>query len=80
MTILSTITDWLKEQWQLLTLKHLIYLMVFSIILSYVTEYLLKFKQIRWIYYTAFVILMIKLVEGDHPISAAETVYKFILI
>ncbi len=80
MTILSAITDWLKEQWRLLTLRHLIYLMIFSIILSYITEYLLKFKQTKWIYYTAFVLLMIKLVEGGHPVSAAETVYKFILI
>ena len=45
----SIITRWLKEQWQELTLTHLLYLTVFSVILSYVTEYVLKFKQIRWL-------------------------------
>jgi hypothetical protein len=80
MTIFSSITDWLKEQWQLLTLRHLIYLMIFSIILSYVTEYLLKFKQIRWIYYTVSILLLIKLFEGGHPIGGIESIYKLILI
>lgn len=76
----SKITDWLKEQWQELTFEHLLYLMAFSFILSYVTEYLLKFKQFRILYYTLAVLLLIKLFEGGHPIGGVETVYKLVLI
>jgi hypothetical protein len=76
----SKITDWLKEQWQELTFEHILYLMAFSFILSYVTEYLLKFKQFRILYYTLAVLLLIKLFEGGHPIGGVETVYKLVLI
>jgi hypothetical protein len=74
------ITNWLKEQWKQLTLVHIIYLIAFSFVLTHITEYLLKYKAIRWFYYSTFVILLIKLVEGGHPVGAVETVYKMILI
>lgn len=74
------ITGWLWEQWQSLTFEHILYLMAFSFILSYVTEYLLKFKQFRILYYTLAVLLLIKLFEGGHPIGGVETVYKLALI
>ncbi len=80
MEIFTTIINWLKEQWRMLTFEHIIYLMAFSFVLSYVTEYLLKFKQIRWLYYTVSILLLIKLFEGGHPIGGIESVYKLILI
>lgn len=76
----SDITGWLKEQWQMLTFEHLIYLIIFSFILSYITEYLLKFKQFRFLYYALTILLLIKLFEGGHPIGGVETVYKLALI
>ncbi len=74
------ITEWLKEQWQMLTFEHIIYLMAFSFVLSYITEYILKFKQMRWLYYGVSIVLLIKLFEGGHPIGGVETVYKLALI
>ncbi len=76
----SDITGWLKEQWQMLTFEHIIYLMAFSFVLSYITEYLLKFKQFRFLYYALTILLLIKLFEGGHPIGGVETVYKLALI
>ena len=76
----SKIIDWLKEQWRELTFEHLLYLMAFSFILSYITEYLLKFKKFRFLYYTITILLLIKLFEGGHPIGGVETVYKLALI
>jgi len=76
----SIIVNWLKEQWQQLTVEHLLYLMAFSFVLSYVTEYILKFKQIRILYYAVSILLLIKLFEGGHPIGGVETVYKLALI
>ncbi len=74
------VVNWLKEQWRELTFEHLLYLLAFSFVLSYVTEYLLKFKQIRWLYYSISILLLIKLFEGGHPIGGVESVYKLILI
>jgi hypothetical protein len=74
------VINWLKDQWRQLTFEHLIYLLAFSFVLSYVTEYILKFKQLRWIYYTVSVLLLIKLFEGGHPIGGIESAYKLILI
>ena len=76
----NSITGWLKEQWQQLTFEHILYLMAFSFVLSYVTEYLLKFKQFRILYYTFAILLLFKLFEGGHPIGGVETVYKLALI
>jgi hypothetical protein len=80
MDILHKSKDFVKEQWEGLTYRHIIYLIVFSIIVSYVTEYILKVKQIRWLYYGLFVILMIFLVRGEHPVAATETVLKLAII
>lgn len=76
----NKITGWLKEQWQMLTFEHLLYLMAFSFVLSYITEYVLKFKQFRIIYYAISILLLLKLFEGGHPIGGVETVYKLVLI
>jgi hypothetical protein len=76
----SELIDWLKEQWHKLTFEHLIYLLVFSFLLSYITKYVLKIKQIRWLYYSISILLLIKLFEGGHPIGGFETVYKLALI
>lgn len=73
-------TGWLNEQWQLLTFEHILYLLAFSFVLSYITEYVLKFKQLRLIYYTLCLILLFKLFEGGHKVSGVESVYKLILI
>jgi hypothetical protein len=80
MEIFTTIINWLKEQWRMLTFEHIIYLMAFSFVLSYVTEYVLKFKKIRWLYYAVSILLLFKLFEGGHPIGGIESVYKLILI
>ncbi len=76
----NTIIGWLMEQWYALTFEHILYLILFSFILSYITEYLLKIKQIRWLYYIIFSVLLIRLIQGGHTISAGETVYKLLLI
>ncbi len=74
------VINWLKDQWRQLTFEHVLYLLIFSFVLSYITEYILKFKQIRWLYYTISILLLIKLFEGGHPIGGVESVYKLILI
>ncbi len=74
------VVNWLKDQWQQLTFEHLLYLMAFSFVLSYITEYILKFKQLRILYYTISILLLIKLFEGGHPIGGVESAYKLILI
>jgi hypothetical protein len=76
----NLIIQWLKEQWYSLTFEHVLYLLLFSFVLSYITEYILKYKQIRWLYYTVSVLLLVKLFEGGHPIGGVETVYKLALI
>lgn len=74
------ITSWLREQWCSLTFEHVLYLLAFSFVLSYITEYVLKFKQVRWLYYGVSIVLLIKLFEGGHPVGGVESAYKLILI
>jgi hypothetical protein len=80
MYVLDKGKEFVKEQWDSLTYKHIIYLIVFSIGLSYITEYILKVKQIRWLYYGLFIWLVVLLIRGEHPIAAGETVLKLAII
>ena len=80
MYVLNKGKEFVKEQWDSLTYRHIIYLIVFSIGLSYITEYILKVKQIRWLYYGLFIWLMVLLIRGEHPIAAGETVLKLAII
>ena len=72
--------SWIKEQWQMLTFEHLIYSLLFTFILSYITEYFLKFKRFKFLYYSLVILLLIKLFEGGRLIDGVETIYKLALI
>ena len=74
----SELVVWLNEKWQNITFEHILYLILFSFILSYITEYILKFKEFRILYYTILIVLLIRLIEGGHTLSAAETAYILI--
>lgn len=79
-TILSKIKEFITAQWEKLTVAHIIYLIVFAIVLSYITEYILKIRYMKWLYYTVVIILISRLLRSDHPIGAAESAYKLILL
>jgi hypothetical protein len=59
----SELVVWLNEKWQNITFEHILYLILFSFILSYITEYILKFKEFRILYYTILIVLLIRLIE-----------------
>ena len=72
--------EFITAQWDKMTITHIIYLIVFASVLSYITEYILKIKYIKWLYYIVVVVLLVKLVRGDHPIAATESAYKLLLL
>lgn len=74
------IIRWLKKQWRMLTFEHLIYLLLISFILSYITEYLLKYKLLKWIYIGTITVIIITLYNQGNDREAVETVYKLALI
>ena len=74
----SELVVWLNEKWQNITFEHILYLILFSFILSYITEYILKFKEFRILYYTILLVLLIRLIQGGYTLSAAETAYILI--
>ena len=80
MDILSKGKEFITEQWDKLTIEHVIYLIVFAFVLSYITEYILKIRYVKWLYYTVVIILLSRLVRSDHPIAATESAYKLILV
>lgn len=76
----SDITDFLKEQWKTLTFKHVLYLIIISIIFSYITNYLLKFKLLKWIYVGTFIILIFNLYNQGDDKTAIVDIYKLSLL
>jgi hypothetical protein len=77
---LSNIKEWIKNKWEQITLEHIIYLLAISYIISVISDYILKFKEIKWLYYSMFLILLVKLIESNRPVDAVETIYKLALI
>lgn len=78
MDYLNDVKEFIMNKWKKMTAEHIIYLIIFALILSYITEYILKIKYIKWLYYTLVIVLISRLVRTDHPLGAAESVYKLI--
>ena len=76
----SKITDVIEEKWKRLTIIYIIYLVVFSFILSYIAEYFLGPRQLRIFYYVTFSLPIVGFILGWGADSLPDIFYKKVLI
>jgi hypothetical protein len=59
-----------------LTLQHLIYVIITSAIVYYITEYFLRYNLIRWIYFGTLTVIAVELFNGGHTEDGAKELFK----
>lgn len=71
--------NWLASLKQMLypfTLKHLIYFIIITGITTYITEYFLKFKLLKWIYVGTVSVIIATLYNKGDDKDVALDVFK----
>lgn len=63
-----------------LTLSHIIYVIITSLILYYITEYFLRFHLIRWIYFGTLAVIAATLFHNGQPKEGAKELFKLAVI
>ena len=72
--------NWIKQQWQLLTIEHIIYLILFTIITTYITEYILKIRLLKWIYFGTITVIIATLYNKGDTKDALYDAFKLATI
>ena len=76
----NKITDVIEQKWKQLTIIYIIYLVVFSVILSYTAKYFLTPKQVRLFYYATFTLPIAGFILGLGADTLPDIFYKTVLI
>ena len=67
---------YLEEQLYPFTITHLITFTLFTAITYYITEYILKFKLLKWIYIGTLIVIIANLYRQGDDKKAAKDIFK----
>jgi hypothetical protein len=70
------IKNYLEEQLYPFTITHLITFIVFTAITYYITEYILQFKLLKWIYIGTIIVLIASLYKQGDDVKAVRDIFK----
>ncbi len=70
------VKNYLEEQLHPFTITHLITFTVFTAITYYITEYIIKFKLLKWIYIGTLIVLIANLYKQGDDKKAAKDIFK----
>jgi hypothetical protein len=76
----NKITGAIEEKWQQLTIIYIIYFVSFWFILSYIAEYFLTPRQLRWFYNVTFILPIVGFIIWGSIDSLPDIFYKKVLI
>lgn len=68
--------EYVKNKIFPLTLSHIIYVIIMSAVIYYITEYFLRFNLIRWIYVGTLVVIAATLFHNGEPQEGARELFK----
>jgi hypothetical protein len=72
--------DYVKNKIYPFTLTHMIYVIVTSIALYYVTEYFLRFRLIRWVYFGTLTVIAATLFNNGEPAKGGAAILNLATI
>ena len=76
-------SDWVKYIENMIkpfTLKHIIYLILVTAVTTYITEYILRIRLIKWIYVGTLVVIIATLYNQGDDKDAVFDAFKFVTI
>lgn len=68
--------DYVKNKIYPFTLTHIIYVIITSAVLYYITEYFLRFRLIRWVYFGTLAVIAATLFNNGEPKEGAKEIFK----
>jgi hypothetical protein len=72
--------DYVKSKLYPFTLSHLIYAVVTTVAVYYITEYFLRIRLIRWIYFGTLTVIAATLFNSGETKKGAEELFKLATI
>ncbi len=76
MFLLQNAKNYLEEQLYPFTITHLIIFITVTAITYYITEYILKFRLLKWIYVGTLSVLIANLYKAGDDKKAARDIFK----
>ena len=68
--------DYIKNKLYPFTFSHLIYVIITTVAVYYVTEYFLKFRLIRWVYFGTLTVIAATLFNSGEMKEGAKELFK----
>ena len=68
--------NYLEEQLYPFTITHLIVFIIFTAITYYITEYILQFKLLKWIYVGTLTVLIASLYQQGDDVKVVRDIFK----
>lgn len=72
--------NYVKNKLYPFTLSHLIYVIITSIVVYYITEYFLRFYLIRWIYFGTLTVIAATLFNNGEPKRGTSEIFKIVSV
>jgi hypothetical protein len=76
--VLSWGLEYARDKLYPFTLTHLIYVALTTVVVYFVTEYFLRFRLIRWIYFGTLTVAAAALFNDGKPREGAGEIFKMI--
>lgn len=67
---------YVRERIYPFTFQHILYLILFTIITTYITDHFLKFRLFKWIYYGTIIVVAANLYKDGQGERAAGELFK----
>lgn len=72
--------DYVKNKIYPFTLSHLIYVIITTIAVYFVTEYFLRFRLIRWVYFGTLAVVAATLFNNGESKEGAKEIFKLVTV
>jgi hypothetical protein len=72
--------DYVKSKLYPFTLSHLIYAIITTVAVYYVTEYFLRIRLIRWIYFGTLAVIAATMFNNGEPAKGGAEIFKLVTI
>ena len=72
--------DFFEQKLYPFTLKHLIYLALITIVTTYITEYVLRIRLLKWIYFGTVTVIIATLYNKGDDKAAALNIFRLATI
>lgn len=68
--------DYIKRKLYPFTFRHILYLILFTAVTTYIVDYILQFRLLKWIYFGTLSVIVATLYNQGDDTDAALNIFK----